>query len=34
MGNARRKGISKIIAIGSVARNVSERSSCPVMLVH
>lgn len=34
IGTARRKGISKIMTIGSVARNVSERSSCPVMLVH
>jgi nucleotide-binding universal stress UspA family protein len=34
MGTARRKGISKFITIGSVTRNVSERSSCPVMLVH
>lgn len=34
IGTTRRKGISKIMTIGSVARNVSERSSCPVMLVH
>ena len=34
MGTARRKGVSKIMSIGSVARNVSEHASCPVMLVH
>jgi nucleotide-binding universal stress UspA family protein len=27
------KGVSKIKALGSVARNVSERAKCPVMLV-
>jgi nucleotide-binding universal stress UspA family protein len=27
------KGISKIKALGSVARNISERAKCPVMLV-
>ena len=34
IGTARRKGLSKIITIGSVARNVSESISCPIMLVH
>lgn len=34
MGTARRKGVSKIMTLGSVARNVSENASCPVMLVH
>lgn len=34
MGTAKRKGISKIIALGSIARNISENASCPVMLVH
>ncbi|MGD1837448.1 MAG: universal stress protein [Nitrososphaeraceae archaeon] len=34
IGTARRKGMSKIMTIGSVARNVSETVSCPVMLVH
>jgi nucleotide-binding universal stress UspA family protein len=27
------KGVSKIKALGSVARNVSERAKCPVLLV-
>lgn len=34
MGTARRKGVSKIMTLGSVARNVSENAPCPVMLVH
>jgi len=35
MGSRRLEGISKIVvALGSVARKVSERASCPVMLVH
>lgn len=35
MGSRRLEGVSKIVvAFGSVARKVSERASCPVMLVH
>lgn len=35
MGTRRLQGVSKVImALGSVARKVSERASCPVMLVH
>lgn len=35
MGSRRLEGVSKIIvALGSVARKVSERAYCPVMLVH
>ena len=35
MGSRRLEGASKfIVALGSVARKVSERASCPVMLVH
>ncbi len=34
MGTAKRKGLYKIMTIGSVARNISENVSCPVMLVH
>lgn len=34
MGTTSLKGIAKIKSLGSVARNVSERSECPVMLVH
>jgi nucleotide-binding universal stress UspA family protein len=35
MGSRRLEGVSKIVvALGSVARKVSERASCPVMLVH
>ena len=35
MGSRRLEGMSKIVvALGSVARKVSERASCPVMLVH
>jgi nucleotide-binding universal stress UspA family protein len=33
MGTTGLKGVSKIKAFGSVARNVSERAKCPVMLV-
>lgn len=33
IGTAGLTGVSKIKALGSVARNVSERSRCPVMLV-
>ena len=28
------KGVSKIKALGSVSRSVSERASCPVLIVH
>lgn len=34
MGTTSLKGISKIKSLGSITRNVSERSGCPVMLVH
>lgn len=35
MGSRRLEGVSKIVvALGSVARKVSERALCPVMLVH
>ena len=35
MGSRRLEGISKIVvALGSVARKVSERALCPVLLVH
>lgn len=34
MGTTGLSGISRIRALGSVARNVSERASCPVLLVH
>lgn len=35
MGSRRLEGASKIVvALGSVARKVSERAPCPVMLVH
>jgi len=33
IGTTGLKGVSKIKALGSVARNVSERAKCPVMLV-
>jgi nucleotide-binding universal stress UspA family protein len=33
MGTTGLTGIKKIIAIGSVARNVSEKAKCPIMLV-
>jgi nucleotide-binding universal stress UspA family protein len=33
MGTTGLTGVSKIKALGSVARNVSERAKCPVMLV-
>ena len=33
IGTTGLKGISKIKALGSVARNVSERAICPVLLV-
>ncbi|WP_048196818.1 universal stress protein [Candidatus Nitrosotenuis uzonensis] len=34
IGTTSRKGLSKIRALGSVARKVSEESPCPVLLVH
>ena len=34
MGTAGLRGISKIKALGSVARRVSEQAVCPVLLVH
>jgi nucleotide-binding universal stress UspA family protein len=34
MGSRRLKGASKIKALGSVARKVSETTECPVMIVH
>lgn len=35
MGSRRLEGVSKIVvALGSIARKVSERASCPVMLIH
>lgn len=34
IGNAGLSGISKIKALGSISRAVSERASCPVMIVH
>ena len=34
IGNVGRSGMSKIRSLGSVSRSVSERSPCPVMIVH
>lgn len=34
MGTTGLSGISKIKVLGSVARNISEKSTCPVLLVH
>ncbi|HXG74286.1 MAG TPA: universal stress protein [Candidatus Nitrosotenuis sp.] len=34
MGTTGLSGISKILGIGSVARNVAEKSPCPVLLIH
>lgn len=34
MGSTGLSGISKLIALGSVSREVLERSKCPVMIVH
>ncbi|MEM2785691.1 MAG: universal stress protein [Candidatus Nitrosotenuis sp.] len=34
IGTTSRTGISKITALGSVARKVVEQSTCPVLLVH
>jgi nucleotide-binding universal stress UspA family protein len=34
IANVGRSGISKIRSLGSVSRSVSERSPCPVMIIH
>jgi nucleotide-binding universal stress UspA family protein len=34
MGSTGLSGFSKLKALGSVARNVSERAKCPVMIMH
>jgi nucleotide-binding universal stress UspA family protein len=34
IGNVGRSGMSKIRSLGSVSRSVSERSPCPVMIIH
>jgi len=34
MGSRRLKGLSKINALGSVTRKVSEIADCPVLIVH
>ena len=34
MGSRRLKGVSKIKALGSVTRKVSELAECPVLIVH
>ena len=34
MGTERRKGISKYVSFGSVAKKVAENSLCPIMLIH
>jgi nucleotide-binding universal stress UspA family protein len=34
IGTTSRKGLSKIIALGSVARKISEESPAPVLLIH
>jgi nucleotide-binding universal stress UspA family protein len=34
MGSKRLEAISKIKALGSVARKVSEAAECPVLLIH
>lgn len=34
IGNLGRSGLSRIRTLGSVSRSVSERASCPVMIVH
>jgi nucleotide-binding universal stress UspA family protein len=34
MGTERRKGLSKYVSFGSVAKKVSEHSPCPIMLIH
>jgi nucleotide-binding universal stress UspA family protein len=34
MASARLKGLSKIKALGSVTRKVSEMADCPVLIIH
>jgi nucleotide-binding universal stress UspA family protein len=34
IGNVGLSGLSKVKALGSVSRSVSERASCPVLIVH
>ena len=34
MGSRRLKGVSKLKALGSVTRKVSEQADCPVLIVH
>ncbi|MGA8107243.1 MAG: universal stress protein [Nitrososphaeraceae archaeon] len=34
IGNVGLSGLSRVKALGSVSRNVSERASCPVLIVH
>ena len=34
IGSVGLSGLSKVKALGSVSRNVSERASCPVLIVH
>jgi nucleotide-binding universal stress UspA family protein len=34
IGNVGLSGLSKVKALGSISRSVSERASCPVLLVH
>lgn len=34
MGTLGRKGISRVVGLGSVARKVSEDAPCPVILIH
>lgn len=34
IGNIDLSGLSKVKALGSVSRNVSEKASCPVPIVH
>jgi nucleotide-binding universal stress UspA family protein len=34
MGSRRLKGVSRLKALGSVTRKVSEQADCPVLIVH
>lgn len=34
MGSRRLKGVSKLRALGSVTRKVSELADCPVLIIH
>jgi nucleotide-binding universal stress UspA family protein len=34
IGNVGLSGLSKVKALGSISRSVSERASCPVLIVH